>query len=175
MVMKEGALLCAVQGQLALAVTLTLPAPPLAVKFCAVGLMVKVVAVTLTVKLAVAVAPPPSVTCKPTMFAPTVAAQEAATSAVMVPLVLTRLVTLMPAGADVTVTIRLPAGVSASLTVAMVEVVAALLCWRDRVGAAVIVGGVLTGACTSNAPISLPSPPFGLGEGGVPTGRVKPR
>src|SRR6266516_515736 len=127
MVMKEGALLCAVQGQLALAVTLTLPAPPLAVKFCAVGLMVKVVAVTLTVKLAVAV------------------------------------------------TIRLPAGVAASLTVAMVEVVAALLCWRDRVGAAVIVGGVLTGACTSNAPISLPSPPFGFGEGGLPTGRVKPR
>ena len=42
------------------------------------------------------------------------------------------------------------------------------------VGVGVGVGGGAD-ACTSNAPMSLPSPPGGLGIPGKTTGRVKPR
>src|SRR5438445_445866 len=77
------------------------------------------------------------------VLAPTVAVQLAATLAVIVPLVLVMLVTLRPVGTVVAVTVKLPAAVSTSLTVAMVETVPALPCCRDSAVPAVIVGGLL--------------------------------
>src|SRR5690242_5754339 len=79
-----------------------------------------VLAATLTVRLAVLVRLSPSVTVSGTEFGPVVAAQVAATSAVTVPVVLVMLVTVMPLG-GLAVTVRLPAGVSTSLTVAIVS------------------------------------------------------
>ena len=76
------------------------------------------------------------------MLLPMAAAQLAATSAVIVPPVLTMFVTVMPAGTVMAVTVKLPAAVSASLTVAMVELMAALPCWRASVETVEKVGGI---------------------------------
>ena len=54
------------------------------------------------------------------------AVHDAATLAVTVPFVFTIPVTVTPTGADCTVTVRLPAGVASSLTVAIVWFVAGL-------------------------------------------------
>src|SRR5690242_12538454 len=68
-----------------------------------------VLAATLTVRLAVAMPPLPSVTVSTTVLLPRVAAQPAASVAVIVPLVLVIEATMMPAGTVVAVTVRLPA------------------------------------------------------------------
>jgi len=91
------------------------------------------------------------------------AEQEAATSAVTLPelsIAMPETVTPLTV-ADVpplTVTVKLVAGSSLSLTVAICELELAAPFAREMV-AAVIVGGVF---CTSNAPISVPSPPLAL-------------
>ncbi len=74
----------------------------------------RVLAVTLTVRLVVLVPLLPSVTVNTTVFAPTVAAQPAATLAVIVPAVLVIEVTVMPVGTVVAVTPKLPTAVSVS-------------------------------------------------------------
>ena len=51
--------------------------------------------------------------------------------------------TVMPVGTLVAVTVKLPVGVSASLTVAIVELVAAVSCCRVSAEPAVIVGEAL--------------------------------
>jgi hypothetical protein len=97
-------------------------------------------AVTLTGRLAVAVPLLPSVTVSTTVLAPRAVLHKAAVLAVIVPLILLIPVTVSPAGTVVAVTIKLPAAVSLSLTVAMVETVPALPCCRVNTAAAVIVG-----------------------------------
>ena len=98
----------------------------------------------MTVNVAVLVAPLPSVAVKVNVALE--AAQEATTSAVIVPEVLTMLeiVTPLDGFALVTATVMLPAGVASSETVAMIELLAALPCCRTSGPAAVIVGGELT-------------------------------
>ena len=66
-------------------------------------------AVTLTVKLAVELPLFESVTVNPTVFAPRVALQSAATVAVTVPFLFVIPVTEMPGGTVVAVTVRPPA------------------------------------------------------------------
>ena len=70
----------------------------------------------------------PSLTLKPTVFAPTVAEQAAATLAETVPVLFAIPVTVKPAGTVGAVTTKLPALCSASLTVAIVLLLAALPC-----------------------------------------------
>src|SRR4030095_6510087 len=101
-------------------------------------------AVTLIVRLPVAVALPASETFNPTRFAPRVAEQATAIDAVIVPLVLVIEEMEMPRGTEVTVTIRLPAGVRSSLTVAIVCTAEGLSCWREIV-AGLICGGLFGG------------------------------
>src|SRR5438552_13713156 len=81
------------------------------------------------VRFAVAVSEP-SDTCRTMMLLPMLAEQMAAMVAVMVPLVLMMLEMVRPAGTVWAVTTRLPALLSASLTVAMFEVEAAVPCRR---------------------------------------------
>ena len=109
--------------------------------------------VTVTFKVAVAVRLP-SLTCKVKLALD--AAQLATMSAVIVPLVLTMLDSVTPLDglALVTVTARLPATVSLSLTVAMVELEAGEPCCRVTPEAAAMVGDVLAGAVTSSEPMS---------------------
>ena len=84
-------------------------------------------AVTLTVRLASANCEVvPLVTLNPTVLAPSAAAQLAETFAVTVPELLTIFATVIPAGTDVVVTVNVP-GLE-SLTVAIVELIAALAC-----------------------------------------------
>ena len=85
-------------------------------------------AMTLTVKFAVEVNALPSVTSSTTVFAPMPAAQEAAMSAVTLPFVLTILLTVKPGGTLIAATVRLPAGVASSLTVATGALLALLPC-----------------------------------------------
>jgi hypothetical protein len=77
-----------------------------------------VLAVTFTVKLPF-VLKAPSLTLKPTVFAPTVAEQAATTSLVIVPVVLTMFDTVKPAGTVGAVTVNVPAALSASATTAI--------------------------------------------------------
>ena len=84
-------------------------------------------AVTLTLKLP-AVLSKPSLTLKPTVFAPIVALQAATKSAVTVPVLLTILLTVKPAGTVGAVTTKLPTACSASLTVAMVLLLTPVPC-----------------------------------------------
>lgn len=86
---------------------------------------------TLTIRFAFAVKEP-SETCSTIVLSPVVAAQSAAMSAVIVPPVLTMLVTVRPVGTVVAVTVKLPAAVSLSLTVAICELLAAMPCCRDK-------------------------------------------
>jgi hypothetical protein len=99
------------------------------------------VTVTLSVAVAVAV---PSLTCR--VKVALVAPVAATISAVIVPLELTmfEIVTPFAGLAVVTVTVRLPADVSVSLTVAIVEFDAAVPPVRESPAAAVIVGKALT-------------------------------
>lgn len=87
-----------------------------------------VLAVTLIVTLAVELKPAPSVTCKVSVFAPNVAPQVAAILPEIVPLVLVKPVSVKPVGTLRAVTVRLPAGVKSSETVAKLEIVPALPC-----------------------------------------------
>ena len=99
-----------------------------------------VFAVTLTVKLAVDMRLWPSVTETVMLFAPTVAEQSAAMLAVTLPLLFVSPETLRPAGTLDAATIRLPAGVASSLTVAMGETPPALPCCRATAAAGVMDG-----------------------------------
>ena len=100
-------------------------------------------AVTLTIKLPVAVPLLESVTVRTIVLFPSVAVQLAAMLAVIVPLLLVIEVTVIPAGTVVAVTTKLPAGVSLSLTVAIVETEPAVPCCRESAAPAVIVGRLL--------------------------------
>ena len=82
-------------------------------------------AVTLTLKPP-AVLNAPSLTLKPTAFAPIAALQAATRSAVTVPVVLTMLFKIKPAGTLGAVTTKLPGVCSRSVTVAMVLLLTAL-------------------------------------------------
>ena len=75
-----------------------------------------------------------------TIFAPNVAPQAAAIVAVTLPLLLTRLEIVKPAGMFEATTDKPPAGVKSSETVARAAVVPALPCWRKMAAAGVIVG-----------------------------------
>ena len=83
-------------------------------------------------------------TVKVNVFAPTVAAQFAVISAVIAPLLFAGFVTLRPVGTLDAVTVKLPAAVKSSETVAMGEVAPALPCCRETDAAGVIVGAPLT-------------------------------
>ena len=99
-------------------------------------------AVTVTVRFPSVVAVP-SETRRTTVFAPVAAEQLAATFAVIFPFELLIEVTEMPVGTVTAVTVKLPAAVSASLTTAIWELLAAEPCCRvmpPEVG--VIDGGV---------------------------------
>ena len=84
-------------------------------------------AVTLTLKLP-AVLSKPSLTLKPTALAPTVALHAATKFAVTVPVVLTIVLSVKPAGTVGAVTTKLPALCSRSLTVAMVLLLTPVPC-----------------------------------------------
>ena len=72
----------------------------------------------------------PSLTCRTIVLLPVEIEQLAAMSAFTVPLVLVMLEIVRPVGTVVAVTVRLPALLSASLTVAMVVLAAADPCTR---------------------------------------------
>lgn len=95
------------------------------------------------IKLAVAVPELPSATLSTTVLLPSAALQPAATFAEIVPPELLMEVTEMPVGTVIAVTTKLPAEVSPSLTVAMVETDPAVPRCRINVEAAVIVGRLL--------------------------------
>jgi hypothetical protein len=99
-------------------------------------------AVTFTVKFAAAVNPPLSATCNAIVAGPVAAVQSAPIVALMTPLKFVMPDTLIPCGA-VEVTIRLAAGSSASVTVAMTDGDVALPCSRAIGAAGVIVGAAL--------------------------------
>ncbi|NDD63130.1 MAG: hypothetical protein EBZ36_03990 [Acidobacteria bacterium] len=107
--------------------------------------------VTVTLRVAVAVAVP-SLTWR--VKVALVAPVAAAIFAVIVPfaLAMVEIVTPLEGLADVTVTVRLPLGVSASVTVAIVELVALEPATRDNPVAAVIVGAWLGGGCGGGFP-----------------------
>src|SRR5438105_4145899 len=86
-----------------------------------------VFAVTFIVKFAVDVSEP-SETCRTSVLLPIAEPHAAAILAVIVPLVFRIPLTMIPDGMVIGVTVRLPAAVSASFTVAMVELVAAVPC-----------------------------------------------
>jgi len=115
-----------------------------------------VFAETLTVRFAVAVPLLPSVTVKTTVFAPIVALQSAATVAEIVPAALVMPVTVIPAGAVVAVTARLPTGVSPSPTVAIVLMVPAEPRCRLKAAPAVIVGRLLPTVSVKLASVVVP-------------------
>ena len=108
----------------ALGVTVLVP-PVVAVDAPYVPKTGAVLAVTLTLKLP-AVLNKPSLTLKPTVFAPTVALQAATRFAVTVPVVLTILLKVKPAGTLGAVTTKLPGACSVSVTVAIVLLLTAL-------------------------------------------------
>ena len=114
-----------------------------------------VLAAMLTVMLALVVKPPPSVTVRTTVFAPTAAPQPAVTCAETVPLVLAKPLSAMPLGILVAATVRLPAGVASSLTVARFEVKPALPCCLVSGAAALTVGALLT-VRTNDAEVVAP-------------------
>src|SRR5215470_4155257 len=84
---------------------------------------------TVMIRLPVEVSEP-SLTCRTMVLAPVVMEQLAAISAFTVPLVLTMLEIVRPGGTLMAVTVRLPAGLSGSLTVAMVVLNRAEPCCR---------------------------------------------
>ena len=103
-----------------------------------------VLAVTLTVMLTLLTSPAPSLTFKVKLLAPLTAAQEAATVAVTLPLVLVKPLTVRPAGMFDAVTDRLAAGVKSSLRVARAETVPALPCCLVKGADGVMAGAALT-------------------------------
>ena len=91
----------------------------------------------------------PSLTLKPTELAPTLAEQLAARLALTAPAALTRLLSVKPAGTLGAVTVRLPGLDCASVTVAIVLLLAAEPCWRVTPVAGVSVGAVFEPTVTA--------------------------
>ncbi len=112
---------------------------------------------TNTWKVAFAVAPPLSVTWRTMSFSPAPASHAAVISALIEPLLLVIDVMVMPLGTLIAVTVNAPALSSASLTVAIIVVVAGSP-WFTLMGdAAVIVGAVFAAALAAMKDTKVPA------------------